>query len=383
MAASLSYLLNDNSTYANYFSWASPISAALIAAGWVQSPDTGQVMWSGLSITAVSMSGTTMTCTYSSQTGLALAIGRALTVAGWTSGNVGNNGTFVITGGTLTAGSGTFTATNAAGVNVASGGTGVVTATSVVPTTNTYLYEIWQPNDGLANFFLKLEYGNYSSGTNAPTIAATLGTLTNGAGVFVGLSTSRFVASIATNAAASSTVPYECRFSGGAGYFGAMLWKTIANGQMLYVERSVNSSGAYVGNHVTLVVIGCVTTGNVCTANQQTLTLGGLGAAPVVCTANTSNYNQGLEIRCPNPRVSQVFNSSVPVDNLVPCVGYFDYPLLGLAGMSYLAVSEGQTITIPVYGTNHTYYCTQYAPFATAIQGSSNNSGNCLCMRYE
>jgi hypothetical protein len=149
------------------------------------------------------------------------------------------------------------------------------------------------------------------------------------------------------------------------------------------VERSVNSSGNYVGNHVTLVVIGCTTTGNVCTANQQTLTLGGLGPAPVVCTANTANYNQGQEIRCPNPRVSQVFNGSVPVDNLVPSIGYFDYPLLGLAGMSYLAVSEGQTITIPVYGTNHTYYCTGYAPFATAIQGSSNNQGNILCMRYE
>src|ERR1039458_7386899 len=113
MAASLSYLLNDSSTFANYFAWASSFATAFIAAGsWVQSPDTGQVMWSGLSITAVSMSGTTMTCTYSSQTGLALAVGRALTVTGWTSGNVGNNGTFVITGGTLTAGSGTFTATN-------------------------------------------------------------------------------------------------------------------------------------------------------------------------------------------------------------------------------------------------------------------------------
>src|ERR1039457_5253413 len=94
MAASLSYLLNDSSTFANYFAWASSFATAFIAAGsWVQSPDTGQVMWSGLSITAVSMSGTTMTCTYSSQTGLALAVGRALTVTGWTSGNVGNNGT--------------------------------------------------------------------------------------------------------------------------------------------------------------------------------------------------------------------------------------------------------------------------------------------------
>ena len=387
MAASLAYLLNDSSTYANYFAWASAFSAAFTASGsWVQSTDTGQVMWSGLSITSVSMSGTTMTCTYTSQTGLALAIGRALTVTGWTAGNVGNNGVFVITGGTLAAGSGTFTATNANGVNVASGGTGVVTAQAASPGTNVYLYEIWQPNDGLTTFYLKMEYGSYSSGTNAPTIAATIGGATNGAGIIVGLATGRFVGSVVTNTAASSTIPYECRFSGGAGYFGAMLWRGINNGQLVYVERSVNSSGAYTSSHVTLVVIGAAAGTQACSANQQTYTLAGLGPAPQVCSSsNTNNINYiGLSIRNVNPRTSLVFNNSVPFDTLAPVVGYYDYPLLGLGGTNYLNVTEGQILVTSVYGTNHTYICTQAYPFSFAFVGAgSSSAGQALAMRYE
>src|SRR5450631_473978 len=98
MATNQQFLVADNSTYANYSSWASAISANFAAFTWIQSADTGQVMWTGLSITAVSMTGSAMTCTYPSSTGLALAVGRTLTITGWTGGNVGNNGTFVITG---------------------------------------------------------------------------------------------------------------------------------------------------------------------------------------------------------------------------------------------------------------------------------------------
>lgn len=379
MTANLLYLLNDSSTYANFSSWAGQVSNQLALAGWVQSTDTGQVMWTGMNLSAVSMSGSNATYTYSGLTGFQLQNGRAMTITGMT--NSVNNGVFVITAFTGTT-SGTFTVVNASGTNE-SGSTGHVTAQSTVPTTNSFVYEIWQPNDGLTNFYLKMEYGNFTGNANQPEMCATLGTLTNGAGTLVGLQTSRMTGAIATNNAASSTVPFECRFSGGAGYFGALMWKGTNNGEMVYVERSVNSSGAYISNHVTLVVIGCTTTGATNVAAQQTLSLTGLGPAPLVCSQTTANYNQGLLIRMPNGRNSLAFNSSIPVDNLAPCVGYFDYPLLGLAGMNFLAVSEGQTITVSVYGSNHTYYCTQTFPFACAPQGSGNNAGNTLLMRYE
>ena len=53
------------------------------------------------------------------------------------------------------------------------------------PGSGAYVYEVWQPGDGLENFYLKIEYGNYS-GTNAPTIRLTISTTTDGAGTPTG-----------------------------------------------------------------------------------------------------------------------------------------------------------------------------------------------------
>src|ERR1039458_1747772 len=106
MASQQSFVVCDSSTYANFYSWSSLVSGFLAAQGWLQGTDTGQIMFTGLSVTAVAMTGTTMACTYTSLTGLALAVGRSLTVTGWTGGNTGNNGTFRITA----LGSGSFSA---------------------------------------------------------------------------------------------------------------------------------------------------------------------------------------------------------------------------------------------------------------------------------
>lgn len=46
MSTQNSALVRDNSTLANFKSWASTISAFFTTAGWVQSSDTGQVNWS-------------------------------------------------------------------------------------------------------------------------------------------------------------------------------------------------------------------------------------------------------------------------------------------------------------------------------------------------
>lgn len=382
MTANLLYLLNDNSTYANYSSWAGQMSTQLALAGWAQSTDTGQVMWTGMTISACTAGGGNGVYTYSALTGFALQNGRALTITGMS--NAINNGVKIITSFTGTT-SGTFTVVNASAITESSS-SGVVTAQSTVPTTNTYLYEIWVPNDSLTSFYLKVEYGNFSSGTNAPTIAATIGGTTNGAGTLVGLTTGRFVGAVSANAGSSSTVPVECRFSGGASYFGAMLWRGINNGQLLYVERSVNSSGAYTNSNVTLVVIGAAGTTQACSASQQTYTLQGLGPAPAVClSSNTNNTNYlGLSLRSSNPRTSLVFNNSVPFDTLAPVIGYYDYPLYGIGSTNYLNVTEGQILVTSVYGVNHTYICTQAYPFSYAIVGAgSSAAGQALAMRYE
>jgi hypothetical protein len=383
MTANLLYLLNDCTNFTNFSQWASQISVQLQLAGWIQSNDTGQIMWTGMTISAVTATGTTSVYTYASLTGLPLKNGRALTITGMASGV--NNGTFVITSFTGTT-SGTFTVTNAASGVTASAQSGVVTIATVVPGASVTVYEIWQPNDSLTNFFLKMEYGN-AGAANAPVICATLSTATSGTGTPTGFVTSRFVAAVNNPTAASATVPWECRFSGGTSYFGALMWRGVSTGQLVYVERSVNASGVYTNTHVTLVVIGNNIGGSstITVANQQSLYLqSGLGACPVVTTANNGNAFGGLSIVVPNPsaRSNLSFNGTVPVDFLSPVVGLLDYPLLGLAGVSYASVAEGQTLTVSVYGSNHTYFGTQVAPFSQAFQGSPA-AGNCLLMRYE
>lgn len=392
MAATTLFLVNDSSTYANFFAWASPISAWLATSGWIQTVDTGQVMWSGLSISAVSVAGSNMTCTYSGLTGLALAVGRALTITGWTGGNTGNNGTFIITAvaplSPPVAGSGTFTAVNASAVTVGSGGTGVVTAQSTVPGSGAYVYELWTPNDGLTAFYVKMEYGNQGA-ANSTAVACTLGTSTTGTGFVSGYTTSRFVSQNTAPGAVSATIPYECRFAGGTSYFCCMMWRTASNNNPICfsIERSVNSSGVYVANHVTLVVVGSsqATSGSNNPASQQTLGLTGAGVAPIVCqnsNASTQNF-AGLSMRVPNPRISVAYNGAVPFDTLAPVIGYYDYPLYNLGVASYLSVSEGQLITVSLYGNSHTYICTQVYPLLQSFQGSASNYGNSLCMRYE
>jgi hypothetical protein len=167
---------------------------------------------------------------------------------------------------------------------------------------------------------------------------------------------------------------------------GILMWRGVVTGQLVYIERSVNASGVYTNTHVTLAVVGNVAGGGVNTvANQQSLYLqGGLGACPLVCSSTNANAYGGLTISVPNPssRGNQAFNGTVPVDFLSPAVGLLDYPLYGLAGTNYLAVSEGQILTVSVYGSNHTYFATSAVPFCQAFQGSSA-AGNFLLMRYE
>jgi hypothetical protein len=218
------FLICDQSTFANFFQWAAPISAFFAASGWAQSTDTGQEMWTGMNITANAQSGTTAVFTYNSLTGLPLANGRALNITGMT--NAGNNHTIVITSFTGTT-SGTITCTLATGVTE-SGSSGVVTAATAVPGSAAFVYEVWTPNDGLTNFFVKMEYGNVS-GTNCPSIRITISTTTNGAGTATGLILGPTNTNPASFTPPSTTTPYECNFSGAPGRIGVMMWRNSPN----------------------------------------------------------------------------------------------------------------------------------------------------------
>jgi hypothetical protein len=387
MSTIQSQLVCDSSTYANFSQWASAISKAFASFTWTQSTDTGQVMWSGMSISAVSMSGTNATYTYSSLTGLALGVGRALTITGMT--NSANNGVKVIT----TLGTGTFTVVNASGVNE-SGSTGAVTAQSTVPGSNTYIYEIWQPNDGLTTFYVKVEYGNVGS-TNCPNVRLSLGTGSNGSGTLSGLTFGPVSVSntIWTGASPytppSTSIQYECNFSGAAGRFGAMMWRntTASNGNWMFaIERSINSSGVYTNVYVTLYFGGYslpVNNSQPSAFGQRSLHLTA-GAGPSSSnnsSAGTNGANGGLIVRGWCGGTTSVFNGGIPVDLATPNVGDYDYPGT-VVGSAYGAdITEGATFPLTVYGATKTYMPSKAQTFTYA--GPNNISGYALCLRYD
>ena len=365
MAANLLYLPFDNSTYANYSGWASAISAQMASFGWVQSTDTGQVMWSGMTLSAVSMSGSNATYTYASLTGLPLAVGRALTITGMT--NAGNNKTLVITSFTGTT-SGTFTVVNASGVTE-SGSTGVVTAQTTAPGSAAYFYEIWIPQDGLTSFFFKLETGNVS-GTNSPNLRATLCTTTNGAGTASGIV-------LGPNVVASSsftpvaTAIYPSYFSGASGRICMSFGAGCPNGAtMLAVGRSVNSSGTDVGTYVSLWTCGQSGSNNP-NLGVQALYFG-VGAT----TLQGHQQNVGHAWGGPTwtSLTSTVFNGNLAISLATPLVGYFDYPttLCGLAAPNDLASLV--TFQATVYGSVRTYI---------AIGAIVDYNGACVFMRFD
>jgi hypothetical protein len=257
--------------------------------------------------------------------------------------------------------------------------TGQVNWSSIaaVPGSAAWVYEVWQPNDGLTNFYLKVEYGNTAANTNSPGLRLTLGTGTNGAGTLTGFVTSALATNVTSAVTTNNSTPFECDFSGAAGRFSAMLWRngTGSNMQQLFtVERSLNSSGTYTSTHVTLLVLGTSNVGQ--WARQQSIVFG-VGASPVVPQNSsvggllTRPFNSGGN--------SYGFNNSIPFDLVTPCVGFFDYPLTTVGAANAPDVSEGVTFTVTVYGSSRTYM-----PAKTSSTAFANAApGGAVCMRYD
>jgi hypothetical protein len=366
----------DNSTWANYSSWASAISSAFSSFTWTQSSDTGQVVWTAsvVSITAATHSGSNNTYTYTLTSGPALRVGMSIVVSGMT--NSGNNGTFTITA----LGSGTFTVVDSSGVTeTGSSGSGTVTANSTLPGSGAYFYEVWQPNDGLATFYAKVEYGNYSGQTNCPSVRLTLSTATNGAGTASNFIVGPQSCQTTNFTAPSTTAQYECDFSGAAGRFSCILWRNGTNycQQAFAIERSVNSSGSYTASYVTLYAIGDNSTGS--SGFQQTLHLTD-GPGPI--SPSGSGSLGGLLTRNTWPSGgTSAFNGSIPFDAAAPNIGYFDYPgtVIGTGyGPDYV---EGVPFTVSLYGATRTYMPSKNGKFGVATATGLSNTA--LCVRYD
>ena len=256
---------------------------------------------------------------------------------------------------------------------------------TTIPGNGAYVYEVWQPNDALPAYFLKVEYGNYSGSTNSPTVRLTLGTTTNGSGTITNNIIGPFYTSFSAYTAAGTGVQWPCYFSGTAGRMAIMMWRNGPNGcpMSFAVERSITSSGVYTGTHVTLMAAGCGTSAYG-TYQQQTLLFGvGVAPAPAVW-ANNNYYRSGcLPIRWfqPGQSVNGVYNAGFGFDTVAPYIGQWDQPLTSYGSGPVYNFVEGQSYTIELYGQSITYIATQSGYLGTCSPNNSSAKAGFFCMR--
>jgi len=262
--------------------------------------------------------------------------------------------------------------------------TGQVNWSSIasVPGTGAYVYEVWRPGDALTTFYVKIEYGNFSGQTNCPSIRLTLSTSTNGAGGATGFIVGPIASSTTSYTAPSTTTQYECDFSGDASRIGAILWRNGINNcqQFFAIERSVNSSGTYVGTYVTMWLGGVNASFNG-PFYSRTLHFT-MGPAPSGGTGSNPAAGIGLAVRpIPNMGNGSTFNGSIPFDTAAPCIGYFDYPATMVGVAPNPDVAEAVTFQVTLYGATRTYFPTRQGPLS--FSGAQASAACFLCMRYD
>lgn len=241
-----------------------------------------------------------------------------------------------------------------------------------VPGVGAFVFELWQPNDGLTNFFLKIEYGNVSSSANFPTVRLTTSTGTNGAGTPTGFVVGPFIPPNGTIGTPSPTATFECNFFGAPGVLGIMLWRTNAAGvssQIFCVERSLNSGGSYTNTYVTLWTLGTQASG--ANFNQQSLHLAA-GPAPLLTIPNS--------VRGVGTAVSSAFAGTLAVDLSAPFVGLWDSPCTVIASAAAADMAEGVTFTGTVNGILNTYIPSKIT-IAFNRFGPGNQPNFAVCVR--
>lgn len=243
-----------------------------------------------------------------------------------------------------------------------------------VPTSGSYVYEIWEGADALQGacpIFLKIEYGN-QSGT--PSIATTMGTGSDGAGNLTGnVGTRKFSTSGSSNQGATT---FECNFygQGDGSSFAMMMWRDASAGsQILFgFERSRDNAGAMTALYFTWMM-GWYSTNNF----QQSVFAPGSGFGTV------SLLDSPVTMRGAGGVTSWAVGTNIPVFPFFPMVGWIGNPMtIFLCGKSSDVV-EGVTITTgSPYGGSHTYLESK-ANYPFQYVGDTNYGSTALLIRWE
>lgn len=265
--------------------------------------------------------------------------------------------------------------------------TGQVNWSSIasVPGTGAYVYEVWEPNDGLTNFYVKMEYGNWSGSANSPSIRITVGTSTNGAGTITGtFIMGPLYCAINATVTVNASTTYACYYSGAAGRISVLMWPSQAGSspQAFAIERSINSSGTYTNSYVTVVASGAAnTSANWPLHSQQSLVFG-VGLGPTSVRTGSNNSIPCLAVRFMNPNLTTTsFNGGIPFDTVAPSVGYYDCPMTGIGVGAAVDIVEQVAFSVTLYGSTRVYMPTKasnltviYTPIATFVA---------YCIRYD
>jgi hypothetical protein len=370
----ISTCVANNAALADFKSWAKAISDWMASIGWVQTNDTGQVVWTAtvLTCTQVAMSGTTATISYSSFTGPAPRVGMSVTFSGFTNG--GNNAALtltVVSGGS----SGTVQAVNASGVNETHSGSGTTTALASPPGTSTLTaYELWASADALSStlpIIVKFEYGT-SSTTAAVQFAFSAGTGSNGSGTLTGNVSTRYVT--ASNVAGTAGLGLTSLFAGDTSRFAILMFLnagSTSNGFFCAIERSHDSSGADTDSYFNFVHMQNSTGAHnwIQQIVQKPILGGTLTAETNIVTALTTLS-------------SGVVGTNIALGPMFPVIGKLDNPCMAVAFSKTGDIVEGATVIVPYYGTNHTMYCTKFNTCWTSAPGTAS-AVNGFLFRYE
>ena len=229
--------------------------------------------------------------------------------------------------------------------------TGQINWTTVTrPGTNTDAgYEVWKLNDslfGTAPIYIRFDYGTAGSATQ-PSIKATVGTGTNGAGTLTGTALTTAKRTNGNNAAAVDTA-YQSYCCCTEGFFG-LAWKTTNQlTATFFVCRTVDNTGAYTATGA-MVYWGNGLNSSV-TATQALR----FAATAAAYTAQTALPNTALCINPQTPTATTVGSDTQAMVawTITPTI----LPLIGLCGVGNGEVSLGSTFSITIVGsTAHTY----------------------------
>jgi hypothetical protein len=374
MATSQKFLPFDNSSVANFILWGQGISDRFAEFGWVQQPDTGQVVWVAtvLTLTQVTV-GANAVYSYSSYTGPAPRVGMSVIITGFATG--GNNVTATLTAVSGGA-SGTVTVALTTQSNETHAGSGTTTAIASVPV-SAYAYEIWAPGDALQTgataYYFKMEYG-FSATIMGMRVQ--LGTGTNGAGTLTGSTTTAITFPTSGTATMGGAVTFECDFSGDAGRFGCILWRnnTFSTGIWpFFIERTLATDGTPSSLGVTVVgLTGIIAAG--LSYKQQTIVFG-VGAANQILQPCVLTAVAGATL-------TDTFNNNIAISPVFPDIGYFLNPMTVCGAMRASDIGEGGILSTTLYGATRLYLCSNSGGWLTQMSAETQAGGR-LMMRYD